>query len=263
MLKEVLNRLRGQVRIRVTCPYPERVLNLCSARNLAFWDLEWEGAEVFTCRVSRRDFRALRQSAEKLECEIETVKREGVPYTLARLRRRQALAVGAVVCGMALVLGSFLVWDIQISGNEAVPKETILRVLERYGVTRGTFGLALNGEDIRNHVLLDLPELSWISVNVSGCRAEVEVRERKAAPELRNRREPCNLVARRDGLVLRVQATGGVPAVLRGMSVTEGQLLISGWRIRSLSAPDSPRGWAGWRDAPGTPSPPMWPSLGR
>ena len=48
MLKELINRARGQVWLRVTCPYPERVLNLCSARKLAFWDLEWEGAETFT-----------------------------------------------------------------------------------------------------------------------------------------------------------------------------------------------------------------------
>ena len=41
MLKELINRTRGQVWLRVTCPYPERVLNLCSARKLAFWDLEW------------------------------------------------------------------------------------------------------------------------------------------------------------------------------------------------------------------------------
>ena len=39
MLKELINRVRGQVWLRVTCPYPERVLNLCSARKLAFW--EW------------------------------------------------------------------------------------------------------------------------------------------------------------------------------------------------------------------------------
>lgn len=43
MLKELINRVRGQVWLRVTCPYPERVLNLCSARKLVFWDLEWEG----------------------------------------------------------------------------------------------------------------------------------------------------------------------------------------------------------------------------
>ena len=82
MLKEVINRARGQARIRVTCPYPERVLNLCSARNLAFWDLEWEGEAQFTCRVSRQDLRTLRNSAEKLDCRIEVLRREGVPYAL-------------------------------------------------------------------------------------------------------------------------------------------------------------------------------------
>ena len=77
-------------------------------------------------------------------------------------------------------------------------------------------------------MLLEIPELSWVAVNVSGCRANVEVRERRTAPKLLDRKIPCNLVARRDGLVLRVQALGGVPQVLKGMSVTEGQLLISG-----------------------------------
>ena len=77
-------------------------------------------------------------------------------------------------------------------------------------------------------MLLEIPELSWVAVNVSGCRANVEVRERRTAPKPLDRKTPCNLVARRDGLVLRVQALGGVPQVLKGMSVTEGQLLISG-----------------------------------
>ena len=92
MLKGLINRSRGQVRLRVTCPYPERVLNLCSARNLAFWDLEWEGENQFTCRVSRKDFLILRQSGERLDCEIQVLRREGAPYALGRLRRRQALA---------------------------------------------------------------------------------------------------------------------------------------------------------------------------
>lgn len=228
MLKELINRARGQVWLRVTCPYPERVLNLCSARKLAFWDLEWEGTETFTCRMSRGDHRVLSRAAEKLDCTIEIVRREGAPYTLAKLRHRQALAVGIAACGAAVLIGSFFVWDIQIAGNETVPREVILRSLEKNGVHRGCFGFALNGEDIRNHVLLEIPELSWVAVNVSGCRANVEVRERRTAPKPLDRKIPCNLVARRDGLVLRVQALGGTAAVLRGMSVTRGQLLISG-----------------------------------
>ena len=228
MLKGLINRTRGQVRLRVTCPYPERVLNLCSARNLAFWDLEWEGENQFTCRVSRKDFRVLRQNGEKLGCEFHVLGREGAPYALGRLRRRQALAAGLLLWGVWLVLSSVLIWDIRITGNETVPKEEILRSLEKNGVRRGAWGLSVNGEDIRNHMLLDIPELSWAAVNVSGCRADVQVRERRPAPALLDRKVPCNIVARRSGLVLDMQAWGGVPQALEGMSVTEGQLLISG-----------------------------------
>lgn len=228
MLKELINRARGQVWLRVTCPYPERVLNLCSARKLAFWDLEWEGTETFTCRMSRGDHRVLSRAAEKLDCTIEIVRREGAPYTLAKLRHRQALAVGIAACGAAVLIGSFFVWDIQIAGNETVPREVILRSLEKNGVHRGCFGFALNGEDIRNHVLLEIPELLWITVNVSGCRAYVEVRERVEAPEPVDEREPTNVVARRDGLILDIQAMDGVRCVLPGTSVEAGELLISG-----------------------------------
>ena len=42
MLNELVNRLRGQVWIRAESAFPERVLNLCGARDLAFWDLAWE-----------------------------------------------------------------------------------------------------------------------------------------------------------------------------------------------------------------------------
>ena len=227
MLKELINRVRGQVWLRVTCPYPERVLNLCSARKLAFWDLEWEGAETFPCRMSRGDHRVLSRAAEKLDCTIEIVRREGAPYTLAKLRHRQALAVGIAACGAAVLIGSFFVWDIQIAGNETVPREVILRSLENNGVHRGCFGFALNGEDIRNHVLLELKDVVWLAVNVKGCVAQVQVVERVRGQAVVEDRL-TNVVARCPGLVTRVEALGGQAMVLPGATVTQGQLLISG-----------------------------------
>jgi len=227
-MREIVNRLRGQLRIRVESAFPERVLNLCGARDLAFWDLEWESAEAFTCRISRKDWHALRRAAKNLDCQLTVVRREGAPYFLGRFRHRTALVTGLVASAMCLFLGSFFIWDFQVEGNDTVPTEVILRALEKNGVTLGTFGMSLNGEDLRNHVLLDVPELSWIAVNVSGCRANVQVRERIPAPEPVNKRIPTNVVARRAGLVLQVRALDGVTCVLPGTSVTEGQLLISG-----------------------------------
>lgn len=228
MLNEIVSRLRGQVRIRVESAFPERVLNLCGARDLAFWDLRWESPTAFTCRLSRRDWGALRRAAKNLDCALTVLRREGAPYFLGRFRRRQMLLGGLAACGLGLLLGSFFIWDFTVEGNETVPTEVILRSLQKNGVKLGTFGLSLNGEDIRNHVLLDIPQLSYIAVNVSGCQAHVQVRERVAAPELMDKRLPANVVAQKAGLVLKVHALEGVTCVLPGTSVEEGQILISG-----------------------------------
>ncbi len=228
MLNEIVNRLQGQVHIRAESVFPERVLNLCGARDLAFWDVRWESPTAFTCRLSRRDWHRLRQAAKNLDCSLTVIHREGAPYFLFRFRRRQALLAGLLACCLGLFLGSFFIWDFAVEGNETVPTEEILRSLEKNGVKLGAFGISLNGEQIRNHVLLDIPELIWISVNISGCRANIQVRERTPVPESRELRDPANVVARRAGLVLRIRATEGVAAVTQGSSVEAGQLLISG-----------------------------------
>ena len=73
MLTGIINRLRGQVRIRAESAFPERILNLCGARELAFWDVTWESPTAFTCRLSRRDWHILRQAAKHLDCELTVV----------------------------------------------------------------------------------------------------------------------------------------------------------------------------------------------
>ena len=228
MLNRIVNRLQGQVWVRVESPFPERVLNLCGARNLAFWDMRWESESAFTCRLTRRDYYALRRAVKKLDCALTIVRKEGVPFFLGRFRRRHALLAGLALGGVLLFLGSFFIWDFTVEGNERVTDEEILRALERQGVGIGTFGISLDTENIRNHVLLDVPELVWITVNVSGCRATVEVREREEIPAPVNEEEPANVVARRDGLILEIRALDGVKCVLPGTSVEAGELLISG-----------------------------------
>ncbi len=228
MLREIVNRFRGQTWVRVEAPFPERVLNLCSARGLAFWDLEWQSETAFTCRLSRRDCGRLRRALRNMDCQMTVVRGEGVPFFLGRFRRRYALLAGLTACALWVTVGSFFIWDFTVVGNETVTEQEILRALDGNGIGLGTLGQGLDTEDLRNHILLEIPELSWITVNVSGCRATVQVQERRPVPELVSKRRPTNVVARRAGLVLEVQALDGVACVLPGTSVTEGQLLISG-----------------------------------
>ena len=222
MLNQIVNRLQGQVRIRVETPFPERVLNLCGARNLAFWDMEWESETAFTCRLNRRDYYALRRAVKQLDCRLTVVRKEGVPFFLGRFRRRHALLAGLTLCSALLFFGSFFIWDFTVEGTSGSQTRRSCGRCSGRGWGSGPSASPLDTEDIRNHVLLEIPELLWITVNVSGCRAYVEVRERVEAPEPVDEREPTNVVARRDGLILDIQAMDGVRCVLPGTSVEAG-----------------------------------------
>ena len=178
MLTGFVNRLRGQVRIRAECTFPERVLNLCGAQELSFWDLKWESPTAFTCRLSRRDWKILRQVGKNLDCTFSVVGLEGAPYFLLRFRHRQALMTGLVGCVLALFLGSFFIWDFQVEGNKTVPEERILRALEKNGVGLGTFGLSLNGENSKSRAPgcagteLDCRQCVWVQGQRSGPGAD-------------------------------------------------------------------------------------------
>lgn len=228
MLEQGSNFLRGEVWLRVECGFPERVLNLCAAQGISLWDLQWRSPTEFTCCLTRKDFRRLRQFSEKLSCTLRVEKRRGVPFLFGAARRRRVLLTGFCLCLGLLLFGSFFVWDFSIEGNETVTDEQILRALENNGLTRGVFGLSIDSEDLRNHVLLEIPELSWIAVNVSGYQAHVQVRERVKKPEIVDNKTPANVVAEKDGYIIRIEATGGDRQVMEGDTVEKGQLLISG-----------------------------------
>lgn len=228
MILNVVNWLSGTVAITVESGFPERVLNLCSAHGIAFWDTKWHSPTSFSMKLSRTHYLKLRRLSRKLDCEITVEKKEGAPFFVKKFRRRYALLIG-LFCALSVVLvGSFFVWDFEIEGNETVSDERIMRALEKNGVTYGTFGLGIHPEQLKNHMLLEIPELSWMTVNVNGFRATVIVRERVEAPEIRDETTKANIVAEKDGLVTLVQLYGGHAEVMKGSTVTEGQLLISG-----------------------------------
>lgn len=228
MFKLAVNLLRGQVTGRVESGFPERILNLCAAHAIPFRDVTWESEAAFTFTVSRRDWKKLRRLTAKLDCRMQALAWRGTPFFLGRLRRRCGLWITLPLCAVALSVGSFFVWDVRIEGAQTVPESAILRALEEEGVGFGSFGYGVNSIQTRNALLLKLPQLSYIAVNVRGCRAWVQVRERVEPPEMLCRRGAGNTVAARDGLVTAVEPWEGEKQVLPGTTVRAGQLLISG-----------------------------------
>ena len=95
MLKKLTALLGGRLRVRIAFAYPERVLNICSARGIPFDTPALLGGDELALSIDRRDWHRLRKACTALGAEAHIERAEGIPA----LR-------GAVYCEFLLRLGS-------------------------------------------------------------------------------------------------------------------------------------------------------------
>ncbi len=206
--------------------FPERFLNEAAGREVALWDVSRRGISLF-CRCKAADYRTLRVAARAASVRMRVRERCGLPFLLRPFRLRWGLLAGTLVFVLLLQLLSSRVWIVRIVGNEQVTDEAIREVLRPLGIYEGASPAVMDLPALQLTALERLPDIVWLTVNVEGSTATVEVRERQQAQPIAPD-EPANVVAARDGVIVRVDAVSGQSMVKVGDAVTEGTLLISG-----------------------------------
>lgn len=225
----LINYLRGYVTVTVWGAFPERLLNLCAQQRLGFWGLEWVDETEFRFTVPFQEYSRLEQLARKTMCELRAPKQAGLPPLALSLRRRWAFLAGMGLCVLALCFLSRVILSVDVEGNERVSTAVILNELSRLGLRPGAYGPHLEEKEIANAALIELEELSFLSVNLFGCRAQVQVKEAAKPPEWPDRSIPADLVSVAGGIVTQVTATAGQPLVQEGDLVVEGDVLVTGF----------------------------------
>ncbi|MGE4483581.1 MAG: sporulation protein YqfD [Oscillospiraceae bacterium] len=224
-MERVIDYIRGNVRAEAKCRYPERFVNICAKNGIFFRDPVKTAEDTIEITTHIKDYRRLRAISQNGAFTIRAVKKEGVSFFLWRIRKRYALMFGMLACIMAVWILSLFVWDIDVSGNETVPTPEILRALDDLGVGIGTFGPSVTPEYISNEILQTIPELAWITVNVSGSHADVLVREIIPVPEIVPEDVPARVVATKSGIIDKMIVLEGARCYTVGDTVMEGETL--------------------------------------
>ncbi len=227
-VSQIVNLLRGSVRLEVAGDFPERFLNLCAQRGTAFWAVEWPDSHTLRLTVAWQDRRGLEELAQRTGCQIREGEKGGMPPFLLRFRRRYAFLVGLSLAILAVCFLNRFVLVIEVEGNDRVPTQIILSELRRQGLRPGVYGPSLAVRDISNGVLLQLDDISWMAVNLHGIRAHVLVREKVPKPELVDESILGDIVAEAPGIVTRMEVWSGDEAVAEGATVVPGDVLIRG-----------------------------------
>ena len=227
-ISNLYNYLRGYVVIEINGVFTERFLNICTHRGICVWNIEKKSKTKITACISIQGFKMLAPIAKKSFCTVHILKRCGAPFILHRYRKRKAFLLGLLICIIMLYAMTNFIWVIEISGNEDITDETIYTCLEECGLTVGARKSVIDPDTIKSNVMTKMPEIAYISVNIKGTTASVDIRERTKLPETFDKNIPCNIVAKADGVITDYTLKSGVPVVKVNDVVQKGQILVTG-----------------------------------
>ncbi len=227
LLHGMINYVCGTLEIESSDPV--RLCNILLCDGTEYWNMrELDGKLRFT--MLKSEYGELEARAREVGADIRVLRESGLPQLLRRYRQRLGIPLGALLFFFILHASQSYIWDVRVSGNEEMRADDIICRLDELGMGVGSY---IPGIDFRalcdEYMLRHSDEVAWISVNLIGTVAEVEVIEKlDTDPADQRDGAPCNVVAARDGLILRTEVVSGTPTVRSGDVVTMGQMLING-----------------------------------
>ena len=227
LFMRIIRYFLGSVRFSADGGFPEKFLNLVAGSGIMLWDIRRRGTAV-EAGTLRRSYRKLEPLAARAGVRLTVLRRTGVPYRMKKVTHRHGILAGALIFFAALGFFSSFIWEVDISGNRTTPTAEIVQVLGDLGLRPGAFPLLVNTRLIEQQALLRLPDLSGITINIRGCDAQVEVRERAYPPDIVPENIPCDVKASRTGQVIDLQTFTGQAMIRDGDTIQAGEVLISG-----------------------------------
>jgi len=203
------------------------LLNLCMYESIPYSDFRAERDRVIL-RFRFAAFKKLSREADARGICYTVEKKSGLPIILGRYRYRFGLMLGIVLAALLVFMSHQFVWDIEVVGNEKMTSGEVVSILEKYGFSVGSRIRAVNTDKIENKILIDSDDIAWLSINIVGTVARVEVRERAVADSHSTSQNPANLVAKKSGIIEEVRIFRGLAMVGAGKYVEKGELLVSG-----------------------------------
>jgi similar to stage IV sporulation protein len=212
---------------RTTSESLARVIDVCRALDISFREVELvDGYADFI--IPFWLFGKLKRKLESENVELSLVSSHGIPGLLLRYRHRYGFTVAVVISVLLVILSGQVIWDVRIDGERRLTEQEVREVLRECGLERGTRISSIDAGVLENRVMIFSDDIAWISVNVIGTVAEVEIRELEFTERDEEIGNASNIVASHCGKIVGFENISGSIVVEIGEEVAEGQLLISG-----------------------------------
>lgn len=222
----LFNFFLGSVRLTFSCECAAEIMNICMRHSIAYKNVR-DDTEHFVIEARLIEAKRLIKLCKEAGIEIKAKKLLGLPALIYRYRNRYGIFLGVILSIIMIIASQAFLWDVRIEGNEQIDEREIKKALADSGLAVGTPLKNIKPEKIEGLLLIDSDTISWVSVNMRGTVALVEIREH-AYPTEKVKPEAANLIAECDGTIVGFEEVRGNILVSYGDLVREGELLVSG-----------------------------------
>lgn len=217
----------GKVTLSGDGRYASEILSLCMRYSLTYGDLTLTDDGRVSLSTSYRTAGTLIALCRADGIKLTVERSRGIREAFGFLMKRPGLPIGMVLAIALAVISSTHLWEIRVTGNSSLSKSEVVAELSAAGLALGERVSEIDVDSIENRLLMHSDGISWITINLIGNVAEVQIREKQTARE-EGDTSPANLVARCDGVIVSCEVLHGNILTKVGTAVRAGEVLVSG-----------------------------------
>lgn len=227
-LLEFIRWLRGTVTFLITGAFPEKLISMCKKNGFPVWRIKRVQNGIKADTYSS-EYKRLRPMAKITSTKIRIQEKHGMTIWRHRYRKRIGALIGIALSVLLLFCASLRVWRVEISGCSEQLANDIRSELFYHGVKIGALKSTINQDVLKKELMLADERIAWITINIVGSTALVEISERDIPPQpLDPSDKAANVVAKCDGQIKYMEVYEGQPLVSVGETVCKGDVIVSG-----------------------------------
>lgn len=219
----------GYVQIEIEGFFIERFLNICAKEQIRLWKTKKINKSKIYTNISIEDFKKIRTIVKKTKCRMKIKKKKGLPFVIRKYKNRKISVFLFCILVFSIFALSNFIWNIEIEGNQTIKNEEIILELSNQGLYQGILKNKIDSNKIIENIRLKNEKIAWIGIKIEGTNAKVTIVEATEKPEIIATNEYCNIIADKEGIITKINATNGTPQVKEGDIIEKGDQLIAGW----------------------------------
>lgn len=235
----MINYIKGYYVLVVEGIDTEKYLNFICKNKISIYNVTRINRTKVEFSVSRGDFKKVKNIYRGNKFDVKIKQKTGIPFLAKRIYRYKIMLLAGIVSLLLLLVTTQFVTDIYIDCPEGIDKDVLQDELKECGLKPGVYKKTIDRKTIRDHIMQEIDEVAYLSINVNGTNVFVTVTKKDDEKTQKVNSNYCNIIAAKNGIIEKVIARSGDAVVSAGDIVKKGDLLIQGANTSSM-----PEVWA-------------------